>query len=195
MTDPGLGTVPAAPGDGRVTWWQCEPRRLARDQREIGEAFPDLRWDPARAGIWNGRLPAWPFTRPEPQGLHELINGTGLLVQVRYGHAYPVVPPAIVPLDPVPDLIARTQHQWHTNGNGSLCLLQSDAAWTGRDSIVGLLLKAAGWRIEYELMRLGLLETMSMHGIVSDPTVDALIPAAADRTVASDPPAGESAQP
>lgn len=195
MTELRFGTAPDTPREGRVTWWQCEPRRLARDQREISETFPDLRWDPTGAGKWSGRLPVWPFTRPRPQGLDELVNGAGLLVQVLYGHAYPVVPPVIIPLDPEPDLVARTQHQWHTNGNGSLCLMQSDAAWTARDSIVSLLLKAAGWRIEYELMKRGLLETMSVNGIVSDNVTDALITAAADQTATHGQPAAESGQP
>lgn len=55
-----------------------------------------------------------------------------------------------------------------------LCLLQADAAWSGRDSIVDLLLKAAGWRIEYALMRAGLVRAMTVHGIADDDSLDHL---------------------
>jgi hypothetical protein len=157
-----------------VTWWQVEPRRLKRDQEEVAERFPDLQWQDAGAGGWIGHLPRWPFTRPEPLGLVELIGEKGLLVAVRYGHAYPIVPPAVFPGEPEPPLRARTDHRWHVMGDGSLCLLQDDATWTGRDSVVELLLKAAGWRVEFELMSHGLIEAMTVDGIVDDDQLDHL---------------------
>ncbi|MEV6985801.1 hypothetical protein AB0M95_31705 [Sphaerisporangium sp. NPDC051017] len=162
-----------------VTWWQCEPRRLARDQSEIRERFPDLEWRPDGAGEWRGLLPRWPFTRPEPQGLAEMIGLRGLKVAVLYGHAYPMVPPAIHPLDPEPDLLMRTDQRWHVMGDGRLCLFQDDATWTGRDSVVELLLKAAGWRVEFELMQRGAIERMTVNGIVDDPQLDHLLARAA----------------
>jgi hypothetical protein len=162
-----------------VTWWQCEPRRLARDQEEIADRFPNLIWRPGGAGGWSGRLPSWPFARPEPARLVDLI-GHSLRVEVVYGHAYPMVPPSIYPVEPQPEMIERTDHRWHVNGDGSLCLLQDDAAWTGRDSIVDLLLKAAGWRVEYALMKLKVIDAMTLHGIVGDDQLDHLIPAAAN---------------
>jgi hypothetical protein len=71
-------------------------------------------------------------------------------------------------------------------GDGSLCLLQDDAAWTGRDSVVDLLLKAAGWRVEYALMRAGVIEAMTLRGIVDDDQLDHLVtPAAELRTAAA----------
>jgi hypothetical protein len=60
-------------------------------------------------------------------------------------------------------------------GDGSLCLFQDDAAWTGRDSVVDLLLKAAGWRVEFELMRRGVIEAMTVNGIVDHPQLDHLL--------------------
>jgi hypothetical protein len=158
-----------------LTWWQCEPRRLARDQAEISSRFPDLNWQPKGAGGWLGRLPRWPFARPEPPGLVETIGTQGLEIALVYGHAYPMVPPAIHPLDPEPDLIVRTDQRWHVMGDGSLCLFQDDAIWTGRGSVVELLLKAAGWRVEFELMRRGLIGAMTVNGIVEDPQLDHLL--------------------
>jgi hypothetical protein len=166
--------------DARVTWWQCEPRRLARDRAEVAEHFGDLKWLGAGAGGWRGRLPRWPFARPAPVGLVDLIGESGLLVGVEYGHAYPMVPPLIHPLDPEPDVMERTDHRWHVSGDGSLCLLQDDAAWTGRGSVVDLLLKAAGWRVEYALMKAGVIEAMTERGIVEDDQYDRLIAAAVD---------------
>ncbi|TYC22674.1 hypothetical protein FXF52_19350 [Micromonospora sp. MP36] len=158
-----------------VTWWQCEPRRLKRDQEEVRQRFPDLEWQNEGAGGWIGHLPRWPFARPEPPGLVKAIGERGLLVAVVYGHAYPMVPPAIFPDDPQPPLIARTDQRWHVMGDGSLCLLQDDATWTGRDSVVELLLKAAGWRVEFELMRRGLIGAMTIDGIVDDDQLDHLL--------------------
>jgi hypothetical protein len=37
-----------------------------------------------------------------------MLGENGLEIAVVYGHAYPMVPPAIFPLDPQPDLEART---------------------------------------------------------------------------------------
>jgi hypothetical protein len=156
-------------------WWQCEPKRFASDTAEIAAAFPDLTWRSDGPGDWIGHLPIWPFDRTEPPGLHELIGGKGLEVGVFCGHAYPVVRPAIHPLDPEPLIIERTQHRWHVNGDGSLCLLQNEATWTGRASIVDLLTKAAGWRVEYALMKTGVIEAMSERGIVDDASFDHLV--------------------
>ena len=166
---------PAAVASAALTWWQCEPRRLARDQAEVRDRFPELTWEADGAGGWRGYLPRWPFHRLEPDGLGDLLGDRGLLVQVRYGHAYPMVPPALYPEDPEPGIGERTEHRWHVNGDGSLCLLKSDAAWTGRDSVVDLLLKAAGWRVEYALMRAGRVEAMTERGIVSDDSLDHLM--------------------
>jgi hypothetical protein len=176
-----------------VTWWQCEPRRLARDRAEISERFPGLERHGRGAGAWVGRLHRWPFARSEPPRLVDLIGFDGLKVEVEYGHAYPMVAPLIRPLDPEPGLLERTNHKWHVMGDGSLCLLQDDAAWTGRESIVGLLLKAAGWRVEYALMKADLIDAMTLRGIVDDDQLDHLVALAADSGTADDePPDGVS---
>jgi hypothetical protein len=164
-----------------VTWWECEPRRLARDLREVGELFPELMWTSEGAGGWDGRLPRWPFQRPEPDGLHELVGEKGLLVAVRYRHAYPVVEPAVFPLDPVPRLQEYLHTRFHVKGDGSLCLLQDFSTWTGRQSVTDLLVKAAGWRIEYALLRAGVVESMTVNGIVNDDCRDLLVAEALER--------------
>ncbi|KOX24432.1 hypothetical protein ADK67_19060 [Saccharothrix sp. NRRL B-16348] len=71
------------------------------------------------------------------------------------------------------------RHDWHLQGDGSLCLLRSEALWTGRESIVDLLLKAAGWRVEYALMTARAIKSMSENGIVDDPVHDHLVEAVA----------------
>lgn len=163
------------PNNMPITWWQCEPRRLARDQAEIREKFPALEWQEQGAGGWRGFLPRWPFARPEPPGVAKLIGANGLEVAVVYGHAYPMVPPSIHPLDPKPGLLTRTDQRWHVMGDGSLCLFQDDATWTGRDSLVELLLKAAAWRVEFELMMRGAIERMTINGITDDDSLDHLL--------------------
>jgi hypothetical protein len=156
-------------------WRESEPRRFERDRREIAERFPELLWFDAGAGGWRGRLPVWPFTRPSPPGLEALTSGLGLEVELRYFESYPMTPPLIYPLDPEPELMLRTQHRWHLSGDGSLCQLISAGQWSGRESVIDLLLKAASWRVEYALMRKEVLKAMSENGIVDDPVHDELI--------------------
>jgi len=170
-----------------VAWWQAEPRRLDRDRAEVARAFPDLVFtDPgqerrtgrktrAGQGGWSGVLPRWPFERPEPAGLTALTGQNGLELRVDYVPAYPMVMPRLWPLDPEPDFMERTQSTWHVLPIGALCLLQSDAAWDPDTSLVDLLLKAAGWRIEYALMRAGAIEAMTTNGIVTDDRLDHLL--------------------
>lgn len=159
----------------RVTWWECEPDRLARDKAEMESSCPGLCWVAEGAGRWEGHIPLWPFDRPQPRHLTDLIGSEGLQVLVRYGHAYPMVPPAIVPIDPEPKLEERLQTRFHVMGDGSLCLFQNDSSWTGRDSIVDLVRKAAGWRVEYALIKAGVIEAMTINSIVADGSRDALI--------------------
>ncbi len=158
-----------------INWWDAEPGRYAKDQAEVATRFPDLRWLPQEAGWWEGRLPMWPLDRAEPAGLSELLGGQGMLVVIKYRQAYPMVPPRIYPVEPRPEPIECTQHRWHVNGDGNLCLLQSETAWDPRDSICDLIVKAAAWRVEYALVKVGALPAMTLHGIVSDPTHDELI--------------------
>lgn len=162
-----------------IAWWKAEPARFEADKLEIGQRFPGLVWrdriDGAvrDAGGWRGRLPIWPFERPQPPGLSGL--GLGLLVELVYPQAYPMVPPHIYAIEPAPEPIHLTDHRWHVNGDASLCLLQQANQWSGRDAVSDLLLKAAGWRIEFALMQADLIEAMSENGIVSTDQLDVLI--------------------
>ncbi|MGI3225000.1 hypothetical protein ACRJ4B_14845 [Streptomyces sp. GTA36] len=163
--------VPADPVPN-FSWWACEPRRLLRDCAEIAARFPDLVWKAEGAGTWEGRLPRWPFDRPEPEHLTSWIGDEGLQLRVEHSQAYPMVAPRLVPLDPLPEPFEWTQTRWHVSGDASLCLLREDAVWTGREAIVDLLLKAAGWRVEYALMKRQVIEQMTDNGIVDDDRFD-----------------------
>lgn len=158
-----------------IPWWACEPRRLCRDQEEITDRFPDLVWCDEGAGSWEGRLPRWPFDRPEPAHLSSWMGDEGLLLRLEYSQAYPMVAPRLVPLDPTPEPFEWTQTRWHVNGDATLCLLREDAMWTGRESVIDLLLKAAGWRVEYALMKHSVIEQMTDRGIVDDDRFDHLL--------------------
>ena len=92
-----------------------------------------------------------------------------------------MVPPRVYVLDPEPTIEQRTQHIWHVAPGGSLCLLQTEGDWTPQTTPVDLLLKAAGWRIEYALMTAGAIDAMTANGIVNDESRDALIAEAAGR--------------
>lgn len=173
--------TPPPTGSGPIPWWQAEPSRLERDRAEIAVACPDLDFEKEGEGSWTGVLPRWPFDRPEPLGLADLVGETGLRIELKYVPAYPMVLPVLWPRDPVPELIERTQQSWHVLPIGALCLLQSEADWDPRNSVVDLLLKAAGWRVEYALMKAGVIERMSTNGIVNDGTHDHLVPHAAGR--------------
>ncbi|MEU3571253.1 hypothetical protein AB0E96_22945 [Kitasatospora sp. NPDC036755] len=165
---------PPFPAIVPVPWWDAEPQRLRRDQEEITGQFPELDWNPEGAGAWEGILPRWPFTRPEPPALQAWFP-EGLRVRLSYFQAHPMVAPLIYPLDPEPLAVEWTQEKWHVNGDGSLCLLREDSAWTGRESVTDLLLKAAAWRVEYALVKLGGIEQMTLHGIVDDAQHDHLL--------------------
>ncbi len=178
----------------RVPWTEAEPSRLERDQRDVARFEPSLQYAEPGANVgdlrlihggWHGVLAPWPFERPEPDGLEVLTGDAGLQFVLLYPAAYPMVPPIIRPLSPEPEMGERTQATWHVLPSGGLCLFQSDGAWRPEASIVDLLLKAAGWRIEYALMKRGAIEAMSVPGIVSNASFDHLVVKTAD--LASDP--------
>ncbi|MDJ0356628.1 hypothetical protein [Paenarthrobacter sp. PH39-S1] len=170
-----------------IFWTDAEPARLQRDRTEVtGFASlleyhaPDSSTDGGFIhGGWFGELPRWPFDRPAPEGLQELIGEKGLSVAVMYSAAHPMVPPTIFPVSIEPTFQEETQSAWHMAPGGSLCLLQSEGAWQPEASITELLAKAAGWRVEYALMKLGVIQSMSVRGIVSDPSFDHLVTASA----------------
>lgn len=163
----------------RIPWWKAEPSRLERDRGHITERFPDLAFTSDGQGQWKGVLPPWPFDRPEPPGLADLVGDAGLELRLEYVPAYPMVLPLLWPCAPEPEILERTQQTWHVLPSGALCLLQCEADWDPRTSIVDLLLKAAGWRVEYALMKTGQLDRMTLNGIVNDDSHDPLIATAA----------------
>jgi hypothetical protein len=183
-TDPdqGTGTTPLSP----ILWTEREPVRLSRDQNEVQAFAPLLEYqspsdDGLRHGGWIGVLPRWPFERPQPEALDELLGDQELRVLVIYSAAHPMVPPTIYSLDPEPAIWEQTQSAWHVAPGGSLCLLQSDGGWQPEASLTELLAKASGWRIEYALMKAGVIEEMSVNSIVSDTSHDHLIEQAIQR--------------
>ncbi|MCC3762554.1 hypothetical protein K3N28_05660 [Glycomyces sp. TRM65418] len=167
-----------------ILWTEAEPRRLKRDLDDVAAFAPGIEYQtPGRVesgfhhGAWVGVLPIWPFDRPQPEGLDRLVGSTGLAMMVLYPAAYPMIAPIIYPVDPEPSLSERTRSAWHVAPNGSLCLLQSVGGWQPETSLTELLAKAAGWRIEYALMKVGAIDCMTVNGIVSDPLLDELITA------------------
>jgi hypothetical protein len=173
---------PSAP----IFWPDAEPEILERDLADISSFAAGLTYEPPTVeggrvvhhGRWIGRLPVWPFDRPRPERLQNLVP-EGASVVMSYSAAHPVLPPRITVIDPEPELEERTQHRWHVAPGGSLCLLQTEGDWKPETSPVELLLKAAGWRIEYALMKAGVVDSMTTNGIVSDPTRDHLVVEAA----------------
>lgn len=165
-----------------VLWTVAEPTRLGRDLREVAAFAPALVFvEPSDDqfglvhGGWVGELPLWPFARPAPVGLADLVGGRALEVTVAYTSAYPMVAPRVYARHPEPSTGERSQAVWHVAPDGSLCQLQSDGGWQPEASITDLLAKAAGWRVEYALMKQGLIERMSVRGIVSDDALDDLV--------------------
>lgn len=157
------------------TWWTEEPALLRKEHDAMAVVAPDLTWTGKGAGSWEGPVPAWPFERPAPPGLDALLAGRRLRVLVAYGHAFPMTTPVVWAIYPEPSIEQRTEHAWHVNGDGSLCLLEAAAAWTGREAAAELVAKAAGWFIEYLLMCRGLIASMTNVGLAADPSVDAII--------------------
>lgn len=143
-------------------------------QRIYG-AGHELVWaDDMPAGGWRGPLPLWPFDRPEPAELGTFINDARLVVEIIYSQAHPMVPPSVRPLDPEPALFARTIHAWHLNGDGTLCFFQAAGDWEPSGTAADLIVKAAGWFLEYELMRRGAISSMTERGLSADTSHDGL---------------------
>lgn len=176
QTAPGNQATTLADLDARArSWWAEDPGMLRRERDAMSIIAPDLTWTADGAGSWAGLAPAWPFGRPAPPGLDELLAGHRLRVLVTYGHAFPMTAPAVWAVDPEPSINQRTQHAWHVNGDGSLCLLEAATAWTGREAAAELVVKASGWFIEYLLMRCGLITGMTGAGLAADLSMDAVI--------------------
>jgi hypothetical protein len=145
----------------RVSWLDAEPARLATE-RSAMERCPDmtwmdeLDWPNGRTGSgWVGFAPSWGGERPEPVGVARLLADRRLGVRVLYPEGFPMVPPDLYPAEPRVPPERRTLHRWHLNGDGSLCLLRAAEDWQATDTAADLVLKAAGWFIEYLLVDAG----------------------------------------
>jgi hypothetical protein len=155
-----------------VHWDAAEPDRLAADLVDTAAVAPDLAYD-AGVRAWRGRLPRWPFSRPEPAGLAALLP-RGMQAEIRTSPAHPLEEPAVYPLDVDVEVWHRLDQRWHVAGDGRLCLAQGPLAWEPEDSLSEVVLKAAGWRCELVLLEAGVVTAMSVNGIVTDPSRDCL---------------------
>ncbi len=156
------------------SWWVDDPARLELEKHDIASVAPDLTWVPEGAGRFEGEVPLWPFARPEPDGLRELVEVPGRL-RVEYRQAFPAVPPVIISERPKPSIELRCFEAFHVLPNGALCLLRDADQWTLRSLTSELLLKACGWIIEHALLEAGAVERMTASGIVVDGQLDELI--------------------
>jgi hypothetical protein len=161
-----------------IRWFEADPGRLSAELARVAEVAPDLVWtdtlDHTTGGGWRGQCPVWPFARERPPNLDDFLEGRRFSIEVRCSAAHPVAAPAVIPLDPVPDIHVRTAQEWHVMGDGSLCLLQHALDWTGRETVEQLVVKAAGWYLEFLLLSEGLIERMTIKGIAEDGTLDHL---------------------
>jgi hypothetical protein len=161
---------------GPVRWFEAEPERLLAELTAMTAVAPELTWkEDDQGGGWEGLAPVWPFDRIRPFGLDGFLDGRRFRLRVACSPAHPMVAPRVQPLDPEPSLAYRTAHVWHVTGDGSLCLLQSAAAWTGSELAAELVVKAAGWFLEYLLMDRGVVTTMSLGGIATTSQFDYLL--------------------
>ncbi len=158
---------------------QSEPKHLLVEREQVGTLAHDLKWAQeltygGRGGLvgFEGPLPAWCAPRPEPPGVAKLLAGRRLAVRCVYTQATPMIPPVIFPLDLDIPLERRTDHSWHLNGDGSLCLLRAAHDWHPGETAVQLLIKASCWFIEYLLKDRALIDAMSESGIATDESFD-----------------------
>jgi len=170
------------PEVARVRWFEAEPEVLVREREAMATAAPDLEWRDELHWRWRtlcgweGLAPTWAGERPKPDGLDELLAGRRLKLRVMYREAFPMVPPVLDPIDPVPPMDRRTLHPWHVSGDGSLCMVQTAQDWRpGEDTAADLVRKASGWFIEYLLMENEKIEAMTLRGIFEDTSLDELI--------------------
>ena len=159
----------------RVSWLLAEPVVLATERAAMELVAPSLIWrvdDPA--GGWDGIVPVWPFARPRPKDLDGFLSGERLRVSINYIQAHPMIPPKIFPVGRNPDPNHWTLHQWHLNGDGSLCLVRTVEDWTGGSTAADLVVKSSSWFLEYVLLTRGHVDAMTECGIVTDDSLDRL---------------------
>jgi hypothetical protein len=159
-----------------VRWYEAHPERWQREIEAMSDVAPELTWceelEGTTGGGWVGTAPKWPFAREGPPDLDTFLDGGVFQLEIRCSAAHPAAAPAFHPIDPVPDLFVRTYQAWHVMGDGSLCLLQNTLDWTGRELAAELVIKAAGWYLEYLLLRAEKIEAMTVAGIATDDQLD-----------------------
>jgi hypothetical protein len=168
----------------RQSWVDAEPAIVERERRAMTQRCPEmtwrdkLQWPDGRIGAgWEGLAPAWGADREQPSGVDELLNGRRLSLRVLYPEAFPMTAPDLYPIEPEVPLDRRTEHRWHVNGDGSLCLMQAADDWQPTDTAADLVCKASGWFIEYLLVDDGALDAMETRGIYVNTSLDALLAA------------------
>jgi hypothetical protein len=167
-----------------ISWIVAEPAALVRERAQMAEVAHELEWmEGHSSGGWRGYLPIWPFDRPAPPDLDGFLAGERFLVQVHYQQSFPMVEPRIYPLDPVPNPVHRSMHDWHLNGDGSLCLLRQASDWDGRGSASDMVIKAAAWFLEYLLLEREVRFAMTESGIAGDSSLDELFVSHNDQKV------------
>lgn len=160
------------------SWWEDEPDRMEREIAAMLEAAPGLRWltaDEEPSGGWEGPVPMWPFDRPTPTGVSALVADEPLRVRIACGHAFPMVEPAVRPLNVDVPNAAFGWTTWHVLPNGNLCLLRESVAWDPRVAAAELIPKISGWYLEYQLLRRGLIDAMTESGLAADDSRDRLL--------------------
>lgn len=157
------------------TWWEDDPARLEQEIGDVHEVAPLLSWTADGAGRFEGPLQLWPFSRPAPGKISDLLDP--IVVRVEYSHAFPASPPQVLPLVPQPVPSLRGFTEYHVLPSGRLCLLRDADQWYPWSKTSELLLKASGWAIEFALLRARAITQMSVSGIVDDATFDDLIAA------------------
>lgn len=157
------------------TWWEDDPARRDQEIIDVQDVAPLLAWSAEGAGWFEGQLPLWPFSRPAPGDISDLLDP--FLVRVEYGHAFPAAPPQVLPIVPQPVPTIRGFTQFHVLPSGRLCLLRNADQWYPWSRTSELLLKASGWAIEFALLEAGVISQLSVSGIVDDTSYDNLITA------------------
>lgn len=159
-----------------IRWYEAEPLVFERERAAMAVHAPEMAWLDEGAGRWEGFAPEWPVARDRPDpGLTRLLGAERLHLRVEYVQAHPAVAPIVIPLSPIPPRERRLRHDWHVNGDGTLCLLAADILWRPDDTAVDLVIKASGWLIEYRLKERDLIEAMSDTGLYDDARLDDLI--------------------